>query len=256
VKHYPHHIGDFDRNTRHLTRIERSIYRDLMDMYYDTEEQIPLDLSYVCRKIVARTNEESTAVEQVLNEFFTKTATGWYHARCEEEISKYHANNSQRAQAGKASAAAKAQKKQQALNTRSTDVETPFNGTSTNQSTNQPINQEPKKKSASAPAIQRPDDVDEQTWSDWIQLRKAKRATVSLTVITEARGEAEKAGLSLDRFLSVWCARGSQGLMADWLKPNERGLNGAPLNKQEALEARNRAIAQRWADGEAMAGSI
>jgi uncharacterized protein YdaU (DUF1376 family) len=148
MKHYPHHIGDFDRATRHLTRIERSVYRDLLDLYYDTEGRLPLDIAWLCRKIVARSNEESTVVEQTLNEFFTKTPTGWYHSRCEEEIAAYRANNSQRAQAGKASAAAKALKKQQALNENSTTVEHPLNpvatngnGASTNQSTNQPINQ-------------------------------------------------------------------------------------------------------------------
>ena len=67
MKHYPHHIGDFDKATRHLTRIERSIYRDLIELYYDTEQQLTLDMPALCRRIIARTNEESTAVEQVLN---------------------------------------------------------------------------------------------------------------------------------------------------------------------------------------------
>lgn len=51
VKYYSHHIGDFDRATRHLTRIERSVYRDLLDVYYDTEQQLTLDLQALCRKI-------------------------------------------------------------------------------------------------------------------------------------------------------------------------------------------------------------
>jgi len=137
MKHYPHHIGDFDKATRHLTRMERSIYRDLIDLYYDTESQLTLDRPMLCRKVLANSNEESTCVERVLNEFFTETPTGWFHDRCEDEIRKYHANNSQKAQAGKASAAAKAQKRLQALNGNSTDVERTNNGTSTN---HQPIN--------------------------------------------------------------------------------------------------------------------
>lgn len=72
------------------------------------------------------------------------------------------------------------------------------------------------------PSYPKPDDVDEQTWTDWKALRKAKRATVSATVIEGARGEAIKAGLSLEGFLKVWVQRGSQGLQADWLKSNER----------------------------------
>jgi hypothetical protein len=65
--------------------------------------------------------------------------------------------------------------------------------------------------------------VDPQTWADWLALRKAKRAPVTATVVDGAKAEAGKAGLSLDAFLRVWCSRGSQGLQAEWLKPNERG---------------------------------
>ena len=142
MKHYPHHISDFNNATRHLSRIERSLYRDLIELYYETEKPLPLDVQALCRRIVA--NECSTDVERLLNEFFTQTPVGWYHERCEEEISKYQSNNSQRAQAGKASAAKKALKKHQALNGESTGVEIPLNDASTkkqNQSTNQPINQ-------------------------------------------------------------------------------------------------------------------
>lgn len=148
MNHYPHHIGDFDRATRHLTRLERSIYRDLIELYYDTEARLPLDRAWLCRKILARSNEESTAVEQVLNEFFNETVSGWYHARCEEELDKYRANNSQKAQAGKASAAAKARKRQQALeregNGSSTGVEQTYNGTPTNQNHQPEPEPEPK----------------------------------------------------------------------------------------------------------------
>lgn len=62
----------------------------------------------------------------------------------------------------------------------------------------------------------------EQTWADWLALRKAKRAPVTETVLTGAAKEAQKAGLTLESFLRVWCVRGSQGLEAAWLKPHER----------------------------------
>lgn len=132
MNYYPHHIGDFDRATRHLTRIERSVYRDLIERYYYKEQQLTLDLADLCRKICARSNEESTAVEQTLNEFFVKTATGWYHERCEVEIEKYRSNSSQKAQAGKASAEARKLKRLHALNGDSTAVERTLNGDSTN----------------------------------------------------------------------------------------------------------------------------
>jgi uncharacterized protein YdaU (DUF1376 family) len=124
---YPRHINDFDSATRHLNRIERSVYSDLIDLYYATEKPLTADLAALCRRIVARSNEESTAVEQVLNEFFHQTNDGWWHSRCEAEIEKYRKNNSQKAQAGRASAEAKRLKKEHALNGPSTDVEHPLN---------------------------------------------------------------------------------------------------------------------------------
>lgn len=73
-----------------------------------------------------------------------------------------------------------------------------------------------------ADALPCPDDVNPQTWSDWLALRKAKKAPVTETVVKQARSESGKAGMTFDAFLAVWCARGSQGLQAEWLKPNER----------------------------------
>jgi hypothetical protein len=67
-----------------------------------------------------------------------------------------------------------------------------------------------------------PEDVDTQVWSDWLELRRKKRAPVTTTVLDGARSEAGKAGLTFEDFLRVWCRRGTQGLEADWLRPNER----------------------------------
>lgn len=115
----------------------------------------------------------------------------------------------------------------------------------------QPAN--PKRKAAGQ--IEKPEGVTEQTWDDWMALRKRKGAPVTTTVLNSAIREAEKARISLEDFLQIWCFRGSQGLQADWIKPHELagrpvlgGMQVArPLNKQEALEARNRAIGEEWA---------
>jgi hypothetical protein len=97
---------------------------------------------------------------------------------------------------------------------------------------------EPRKR---APQVARPDDVDEQTWADWLALRKAKKAPVTETVIDQARREASKAVMPLADFLRIWCARGSQGLQADWIKPGERQAS-TPMSfaKQDELAKRRR----------------
>lgn len=94
--------------------------------------------------------------------------------------------------------------------------------------------EEPKSKAArerAAPPTPCPDGVAEQVWADWLALRKAKRAPVNATVVQEAQAESVKAGLSFEAFLRAWCARGSQGLQAEWLKPSERGATVQPISR-------------------------
>jgi len=84
-----------------------------------------------------------------------------------------------------------------------------------------------KKKRARAPDFPCPVEVDAKVWADWCELRHGHRAKVSDTAIAGIRDEATKAGLSLEQFLRVWCVRGSRGLQASWLKPEEkRGVVG------------------------------
>lgn len=92
----------------------------------------------------------------------------------------------------------------------------------------EPVKKE-KTARVTAPAIPRPDDVTPQTWADWLDLRKSKRAPVSMTVLNAAIAEAAKAKLALEDFLQIWCLRGTQGLQADWLKPSDlAGRAAAP----------------------------
>lgn len=96
-----------------------------------------------------------------------------------------------------------------------------------------------------SPSIAKPDDVDEQTWADWVQLRKAKRTTASKTAVDGARVEAGKAGMTLVDFLKVWCRRGSQGLEASWLQPDEKSAKGQIASFRQADDE---IAVRRWED--------
>ncbi len=65
-------------------------------------------------------------------------------------------------------------------------------------------------------AINRPDHVDAEVWSDFVTLRKAKKAPVTNTVIRGFEREAAKAGISLQQAIEVACEMGWQGFRADW----------------------------------------
>lgn len=92
-----------------------------------------------------------------------------------------------------------------------------------------PYKQEVKPVNKTSVPLHIPDDVSDETWKDWLQLRKAKKAPVTNTVVNAARREADKAGLTLEEFLQIWCARGSQGLQADWIKPSEKQIQHNPF---------------------------
>lgn len=123
MKGYYHHIRDFNNAARHLNRIEKSIYRDMIELYYDTEKPLPLDIDMLCHKVSARSEEERTAVQQVLKEFFICTELGHFHEVCDEIILDYWAYKGKKSAGGKASAAKRAARKEQVLNSRSTPVE-------------------------------------------------------------------------------------------------------------------------------------
>lgn len=83
------HIGDYDKDTAHLSACEDGIYGRLLRRYYNTEEPLPLDLKAVQRLVRAHSREERQAVETVLGEFFQRAGDGWRHGRCDQEIAKY-----------------------------------------------------------------------------------------------------------------------------------------------------------------------
>ena len=78
LNYYNFHIGDYIKQTVHLTPMEDICYRRLIDMYYETEQPIPKETESVSRRL----RLETTLVNSVLREFFTDTEKGWVNARC------------------------------------------------------------------------------------------------------------------------------------------------------------------------------
>ena len=113
MHYYQFHIGDYRAGTAHLSDMEDLTYRRLLDMYYDTEQPIPLDLQWVAR----RTRTPAEVIPVVLRDFFRETPDGWVNDRADAEIAAYREKHEQAARAGRASA----ERRKQA---RSTDVAT------------------------------------------------------------------------------------------------------------------------------------
>lgn len=141
MHYFQHHIGDFRSGCYNMTRMERALYREMLDIYYDTESPLPDSIDEVCKILGVRDAGEKAMVGEVLALKFQKVdGRGWVHERCETEIARYHALLDTASKAGKASAASRLNKKKASVqpesNADSTPVERPLNDTSTNQ---QPI---------------------------------------------------------------------------------------------------------------------
>ena len=97
-------------------------------------------------------------------------------------------------------------------------------------------------------------DVTDQTYFDFIQLRKAKKAPLTARAIEGLRTEATKAGISLETALIECCQRGWIGFKADWYcktsLPNSR--SGSPdrdeFNKLQTEIAKQRLFGVKQAE--------
>lgn len=87
MNYYERHLGDYAKDTGHLSMLEHGAYNLLLDRYYGTEGGIPADQVY--RVARAKTKEEREAVDLVLAEFFELIDGSWIKGRCEEEIARY-----------------------------------------------------------------------------------------------------------------------------------------------------------------------
>jgi len=196
-------IGDYASHTRHLTNNEDLAYRRLLDLYYLHEQPINECPTTVARLINMRDNVEE--VETVLNEFFVfAEGQGWTNIRVEEEIEKYRGKLDAASRAGKASAQAR-------LNQRSTGVQL--------NKKQETINNPKKQK------IEKPDDVNENVWLDFLVHRKNVKAPLTATALSGIIKEAVKANMKLEEALTLCQVRGWRSFKAEWVKNKNTQTN-------------------------------
>ena len=80
-----------------------------------------------------------------------------------------------------------------------------------------------RKRAGSRAHVERPDDVSEQTWADFLELRKSKRAPLTATALAGIAREADKAGMSLQDAIALCCERGWQSINARWISEKSSG---------------------------------
>lgn len=227
MNYYEHHIGDFRSGTVNMTRLERWIYRDLIEVYYDTEEPLSADVDKLCKDIGARNDEEKAVVREILAYKFTLTECGYVHARCEETIANYRSKaDTARENGKKGGRPRKADSNPEKPSGFSSVSES--NQDETGSKTNQkPVtnNQEPKEKKPPRVAALSSSDlvadgVSEETANEFLALRRKKDAPLTPGAWKGVKAEAAKAGWSNEDAVAKCLARGWTGFEAEWVQPS------------------------------------
>jgi uncharacterized protein YdaU (DUF1376 family) len=85
MHYYPHHIGDFIKDTAHLNDAQAMTYLRLMWRYYLDEQ--PLSGSIEDIAFAVRSDEQT--VRLLLRHFFEQDVDKWRHTRIDKEIAEY-----------------------------------------------------------------------------------------------------------------------------------------------------------------------
>jgi uncharacterized protein YdaU (DUF1376 family) len=89
MHYYQLHIGDYRKDTPHLSLIQHGAYLQLLNYLYTTEKPLPDNFEMLCRVCGAVNKAEQTAVREILEQFFDKSDHGFMQARAEREIGGY-----------------------------------------------------------------------------------------------------------------------------------------------------------------------
>lgn len=221
MNYYQFHVGDYATHSRYLTLMQDLAYRRLLDLYYTTEQPIPLDVAKASRLIGMQDHMQS--VSEILSDYFLKSEAGYINKRCDEEIERY------KAKAGRAKKANEARWKSEddLISETQSDLKSDQLSERNQLPTNnqQPItnNQLKSKKHIRASRFDAlahlvSENVPEDLASDWLTLRKEKRLTPTKTAIDGIKREAGNCGKSLADVVRICCERGWGGFKHEWLE--------------------------------------
>ena len=213
--YYQFNIGDYQSHTSHLNEMEDLAYRRLLDWCYLHEKPLPDDVDEIARQIRMRMHCECIA--NVLQEYFQRTTDGWVSQRVTYELSLV----SEKSEKARAAAEVRWAKKSSEIkqvpaqsdgDANAMHEQCERNAIQRHKDTNTQIKKENKKEK-----VQRPHDIAEQVWSDFLQMRKAKQAPLTETALKTIQREASKAGMTMEQVLMECVNRGWRGFKADWV---------------------------------------
>ena len=244
MHYYQHHIGDFIKATARLSDNQTMGYLRLLWMYYDSEKPLKPDTKILAFQIGASVED----TELLLESFFVLCENGWHQTRCDKEIEEYREFLNKKSNAGKASAERRKNNRatgvEQQLNSSASDVQlttnqqpltTNHNSVSKDTGDKPPLTPDEIIFGYGVPLLTNAGATDKSARSFLGSLRKAHGDETLVNTLRDCIRAKPVQPLE-------WLAK---ALPPDGIKPK--------LNKQESLEASNRAVVQRLLKKEGLA---
>lgn len=251
-------IGDYARDTAHLTEMEDLAYRRMLDLYYKIEGPLPSDAQEIARLVRMRSHCDCIAV--VLKDFFVLSPDGYRNMRADSELEQIYAKSAKARESAKArwnkiNGLKNAEDEANAMRTQcernADDMRTGCEQDATHYPLPITHNQLPKEeiktkkpRSLALDYSSWPSMPSDEVLSDWQSHRKNKKASNSQTAINgigKQLHEAVKNGFTVDQCLEECVCRGWAGFKAEWMNGSQKkptnaishNLNGITYKEQD-----------------------
>ena len=224
MHYYTFKPKDYMSKTAFLEPLEDLAYRRMLDHCYLTKNPLPKDIEEIAMLIRMRTHTD--CIRTVLHYFFELTNDGYVNDKVLRELSAYHSKSS------KAKASADARWEKQRNKIKDLDVKTNECDSNANalscgckgNANQQPItnNQEPiyiqnKPVKFMFKGELEKLGADKQLVSDWLVVRKGKKAANTETALKGFVSQVEKSGLELNTVLKICVDNSWSGFKQDWI---------------------------------------
>jgi uncharacterized protein YdaU (DUF1376 family) len=197
-----------NRKVQRMTYIERGLYRELLDECW-IEGSIPKSISDLA-DICGCPEEVMANAWQMLSKCFIKVGDKYENEKLNSMRTERDQIRVIRSQAGKAGGQAKvanANKVQaNASKCHIEEVEGESESKGESKKTTKPKN-----------SIEKPMDVSNEVWQDFLVTRKSHKAPLTQTALNGIRKEGEKIGWSLEDTLKQCCARNWRSFDSSWV---------------------------------------
>lgn len=181
---------------------------------------IPNDLMDAIKDAILRVNEQPSRIQE---------------QEQEQEIYT-HTEKSEKQSAVAENFAGRECEKPVSLKTEAIEEELPLEEQEASVSKKEIVEPKPKKE-VKTQRLQKPKELTDEFWQDFLAYRKQKKAPVTERVVSLLRKEAKTAGWKLEEVINEMMVRNWTGFKADWVKddwkdPNAHWVSAAEYNKE------------------------